>query len=235
MCDAPHALAQLSGENPDGWGIAVFEERVGWTLTKRPASAREDPQFLSSAQRLHGRTLLAHVRQRTVGSATLDNTHPFRAQNWVFAHNGTIDDVEALRRLVSSRRAAEVRGETDSELLFAYVLTRLDAATNQGDRGAANDGAIRGAVEDLLSNAEIGTFNFLLSNGATLYACRRGRPLALLERTGADRGSVLIASEPITGEQWLPVREATLLVVRRDPHVTWAPLLGGLQPLLQGV
>ena len=66
------------------------------------------------------------MRQKTVGPTRLENTHPFVSDGWVFAHNGTIQHQDALRARCSGRRLREITGDTDSELFFAYVLTRLD-------------------------------------------------------------------------------------------------------------
>ena len=125
--EAPRSLAALSREHRDGWGIAIWDDRDAWRLEKGIACAHEDARFHQLAER-HGELLVAHIRQRTVGCASLENTHPFQSGRWVFAHNGTIKDTEFLRANASPARRGEVRGQTDSELFFAYLLTRLDAA-----------------------------------------------------------------------------------------------------------
>ena len=42
---------------------------------------------------------VAHVRKATVGAPGLQNTHPFKrvlwGRDWVFAHNGTLPEVQA--------------------------------------------------------------------------------------------------------------------------------------------
>ena len=127
--EAPRSLAALSREHRDGWGIAVFDAQSGkWSVEKGIACAGEDERFHRLAIGTRGDLLVSHVRQKTIGDTSLANTHPFERGGWVFAHNGTIRDVAWLRAQVSAERAAEIEGETDSELLFAWVLTRLDEA-----------------------------------------------------------------------------------------------------------
>jgi hypothetical protein len=61
-----------------------------------------------------------------------------------------------------------------------------------------------------------GTANFLLSDGVVLYAHRFGRSLCLVERRGSSP-AVVIATEPLTDEPWLPLDDGTLLRCDR-PH-----------------
>jgi glutamine amidotransferase len=238
---APRSLSCLSREHPHGWGIAVYDgHRSSWRLHKEPVCADGDERFRDAAVTSTGHALIAHVRKRTVGPVAVENTHPFRRGGWVFAHNGTIDDMGPLRRGASPARLAEVSGTTDSEVFFAYVLTFLDALRD-AERGAPEsvEAALVAAVSALPS---IGAANFLLSNGEDLYAFRLGRSLFALERKPGDevrsrrcssetgavidtpwtsgRHAVLIASEAITDEPWVPVGERTLLSVRRRPIPT---------------
>lgn len=241
--EAPRSLAALSREHRDGWGIAVFGEEAGWHVEKGVACAGEDERFHRLAGGSRGDIFVAHVRQKTVGETSLANTHPFQRGRWVFAHNGTVKDVAWLRTHTSPERAAEIRGETDSEILFAWLLTRLDesgvahaAANHETDR------AIGRAARSAREREHFGAFNFLLSDGSTLYAHRYGRTMHLLERGPHDavrtrrtshdgtivetpwsqrRTAVLIASEKMTHEPWHDVEDGTLLRVDRRPLPHW--------------
>jgi glutamine amidotransferase len=242
---APRSLSCLSSEHPDGWGVAVCDSNKDrWTLQKEPACAGHDDRFRDVAVSSTGHSLVAHIRKRTVGPVGPENTHPFRRGRWVFAHNGTIDDLDALRRHASPARLAEVAGATDSEVFFAYLLTCLDA--QGGAEEAAPDAveaALARAADELLRRRSLGASNFLLSNGRELYAFRQGRTLFTLERRPGDtvrpsrrspetgmtldaswtarRHAVLVASEAISDEPWRSVEEGTLMAIRRrpEPHV----------------
>jgi predicted glutamine amidotransferase len=238
---APRSLSSLSKEHPDGWGVAVYDSRgSGWTLRKQPVCAGDDDRFTDVAVSSTGHSMVAHIRKRTVGPVGIENTHPFRRGRWIFAHNGTIDDLGALRRETSPERLAEVAGATDSEVFFAYLLTCIDT---EGGAEEAHPPAVEAALARAtaqLRSASVGASNFLLANGQELYAFRRGRTLFALERrpgdevrpsrrspeTGATidtswtarRRAVLIASEAITDESWRAVEEGTLVAVRQQPE-----------------
>ena len=212
-----------------------------WRLHKGTAPAGLDTRFHELAARSRGHLLVAHVRQKTVGPTHLENTHPFLRDGWVFAHNGTIQNQDMLRAGCSGRRLREISGETDSELFFAYVLTRLDErglTRLEGESSRASVTELIGEVTAELRAARIGAFNFVLSDGQTTFAHRFGRSLFVLERTPADpvrerrdvgpgaaimtrwtprRQAVFIASERITDEPWREVEDGTLLRIERTP------------------
>jgi predicted glutamine amidotransferase len=238
--EAPRSLAFLSREHRDGWGIGVYSQGGGWLLQRGTDCAHEDDDFHEVAAGSCGELLIAHVRKRTVGPVTLENTHPFEKSGWVFAHNGTIEDIEWVRSQVSLERLASLVGQTDSEILFAFLLSRLDEARiGSTGEGTATDVVLARALGDLYARPKLGACNFLLSNGRSLYAHRLGRTLFLLERRPGDavrverassetgavvetawspaRQAVLIASERITDEPWQEIGERTLLRVDRLP------------------
>ncbi|MBX3225169.1 MAG: class II glutamine amidotransferase [Labilithrix sp.] len=260
--EAPRSLARLSREHPDGWGVAAHggpdsipppSERSPhdgvWRIHKGTNPAGECDRFLDVASRSAGTVLIAHVRQKTVGPTSIENTHPFVQSGWVFAHNGTLVDHGSLRAATSARRLAEVRGNTDSEALFAFLLTRLDEAgvSRVGGCGTARQEATRvvaRAAEELRAR-KAGAFNFLLSDGVSCFVHRFGRSLFLLERTPSEPGrardagaegapppapwtprrhAVLVASERLTEEPWRELPEGTLLRIDRGPAPTilWA-------------
>src|SRR5256885_8254654 len=123
--EAPRSLAVLSREHGDGWGVGVYGDGEGWVIERGTLSAHADDDFHEVAAGSRGELLVAHVRKRTVGPVTLENTHPFRQGRWVFAHNGTIQDIAWVRAQTPASRLDAIRGETDSELLFAFLLSRL--------------------------------------------------------------------------------------------------------------
>jgi predicted glutamine amidotransferase len=242
--EAPRSLAALSRDHRDGWGIAVFDAARGaWSIDRGVLCATEDERFHRLAVGSHGDLLVSHVRQKTVGETSLANTHPFERGRWVFAHNGTIKDVVWLRAQVSPERHAEVNGETDSELLFAWLLTKLDeAGVALEPASSRTDRALGEATRAARERTDFGAFSFLLSDGATTYAHRFGRSLFLLERNPHDevrarrtsrdgtvvetpwspqRTAVFVASERITDEPWQNVEDGMLLRVDRMPTPAW--------------
>jgi predicted glutamine amidotransferase len=240
--EAPRSLAALSREHRDGWGLAVWDDSSSWRLDKGIACAHEDQRFHELASG-RGELLVAHIRQRTVGCSSLENTHPFHSGRWIFAHNGTIKDVAYLRASASAARRDAIRGQTDSELFFAFLLTRLDeAGLADAEPGAEADAVVRKAVRDVRARPDFGACNFLLSDSTCTYAHRFGRTLFLLERGPADavrvnressegvvvqtpwsqrRHAVLVASERMPDEPWEELAEGMLLRIDRFPLPRW--------------
>jgi len=196
LCEAPRSLRTLSREHADGWGVA-HHDGDDWAVDRSTACAAASDEYVDFARRA-ARLLIAHVRKATVGCTTLANTHPFERDGLVFAHNGTVTvDLE-----ISKARRAQITGETDSERLFAFVLTHVDAAGDV-ERGVA------AAVRVLHAMTNVGSANFLLSCGARLYGHRLGRSLYTLARPWG----VAVASERLTDEPWEEVPERGLVVV----------------------
>ncbi|WP_275976810.1 class II glutamine amidotransferase [Polyangium aurulentum] len=212
LAEAPKSLAALSHEHPDGWGIAVHDGR-DWGLYRNATCARDDEQFRSIASSARGRVLIAHIRKATVGNIDLSNTHPFRRDSWVFAHNGTITDLDYMERRTSSARRCEIEGSTDSERFFAYLLTALDeAGATAGSRKASPGAAyraLRTAVHAATSQPRFGAANFLLSDGEVMFVHRLGRTL----HTSSDANGVRVASEVPADGVWHEVPERTLLAI----------------------
>jgi predicted glutamine amidotransferase len=244
--EAPRSLAFLSQEHRDGWGIGVFSEKEGWTIERGTLCAHEDDEFHEVAAGSQGQLLIAHVRKRTVGPISLCNTHPFHEGRWVFAHNGTIQDIPWVRSHTPADRVQSLRGDTDSELLFAFLLSRLEETPIASEAPDDTDRALIAALHQLRAHPTLGACTFLLSDGERLYAYRSGRSLFLLERTPSDavrmeresietgavvetawspaRHAILVASEKITDEPWQDVDEGTLLRVDRHPAPRWQEL-----------
>lgn len=121
-------------KNPHGWGIARFQQnpsgRAGYgTLEKEPVKA-DRSRYLKERlrQSMRAFTLLAHIRQATIGSLDYNNTHPFQKTDdsgrcWTLAHNGTVFEEAALRRFIGLQE-----GQTDSERILLYLVDRINRA-----------------------------------------------------------------------------------------------------------
>lgn len=251
LTGVPRSLAKLSEQHPDGWGLAIHDATTRqWALHRGTERAHACERFREVAAQSRGHVLVSHVRQKTVGPTRLENTHPFASDGWIFCHNGTVKRTDLLAARTSPARRARIEGDTDSELLFAYLLSRLDerelvTLADDDARDTATE-LLEEVVRELRAE-EIGAFNFLLSDGATCFTHRSGRSLFLLERGPADpvrttrtidshtelltawtprRQAILVASEAITDEPWVEVPEGALLRIDRlpSPHLAYGNL-----------
>ena len=196
--------------NPHGWGLAHFHDSK-WTLIKEPRTLAgeniEDERF-----RFRSRTIVGHVRLRSCGSVSHVNTHPFVRGNWAFAHNGTISAIKKRPEFKLTKYRRE--GGTDSEHAFCYLLEKIEERPNN---------IVKVLEDEAEKICELGAFNFLLSDGETLYTygdhnlwyVAREHPfrkvqlkydrfeLELSDIKDAAERAILVATEPLTeGEDW---------------------------------
>ena len=164
-----------------GWGIGFYQSGEV-LLRRRPIDERAEIDVAAFAKDLRADVLIGHVRAATVGNLRTENTHPFRYRQWLFAHTGTIDGYPTLKSRVSEslpeflRR--NVRGDTDSELLFHLFLSFLHDAGNLGG-GPVDPSATKAALRATSSliqrlHAEEGAgdngMNLLVTDGEHMVA-----------------------------------------------------------------
>lgn len=172
------------------WGIGFYQGGEV-LLRRRPSDERITLDLARLAKDVRSDLVLGHVRAATFGSTRTENTHPFRYREWLFAHTGTIERYEQIKpRLLESIPEflrKNIRGDTDSEVLFHLVLSFLFDAGRLQDGGRADARTVAGALASTASLvdqlvAEEGgnpgfAMNALLTNGEMLGA---------LHRTGSD-------------------------------------------------
>lgn len=147
------ALKVRSKGMPLGWGLGFYQAGEV-LLRRRPIDDRAEIDVAAIAKDVRADVLIGHVRSATAGTLRTENTHPFRYRQWLFAHTGTIDGYPSIRaRLLDSlpeflRR--NVRGDTDSEIVFHLFLSHLHDA-GQLQFGAVPPDATRAALRSTLA------------------------------------------------------------------------------------
>jgi len=183
------ALTARASDGPLGWGVGFYQAGEV-LLRRRPADDRGVIEPPSLTRDVRTDALLGNVRSIAHGEARTENTQPFRYRNWLFGHHGTVNEFSRLReRLAESipdflRR--NVRGETDSELVFYLFLSFLhDAGKLRGPTPAdAVTDALRGtrALLDRLALEEgaedAGAMGLLVSDGELMAGINRGSDMA---------------------------------------------------------
>jgi glutamine amidotransferase len=177
LLEAPDSLAEQSRREPDGTGLGWFTADGEPCVDKRPVAAYEDEDFARRAREVQSRTFVAHVRYASTGSLDMRNTHPFEQDGRLFAHNGVIEGLDALDERLGAARSL-VRGDTDSERLFALITAETRAAG--GDVGAGIASAARWVADEL----PLFAMNIVLAGAGELWALRypETHDLHLLER-----------------------------------------------------
>lgn len=128
LISADNALETQSNRHPDGWGVAYYLLETPHII-KSEKSAINDKIFKQVSGIVSSHTVLAHIRKATLGKVDHLNTHPFQFGPWVFAHNGNVKGFhhkrDELMRLIDPSLQKYVLGQTDSELIFFLILTKL--------------------------------------------------------------------------------------------------------------
>jgi gamma-glutamyl hercynylcysteine S-oxide hydrolase len=204
LLEPPHSLRHQALEpryqtfgkmNPDGFGIGWYDRE----LREEPARYRttkpiwKDTTFESIAGLVRSNVVLAAVRAASPGMPIEEGANaPFTEGPWLFSYNGFVPGFSstvgrALRDKVSKQRVGALTGTTDSELLFALVLDRVDAGASPAD-------ALSSIVEvvDELVPARL---NLLLTDGERIAATAVRNSLFVLDDRDLNR-SVAVASEP---------------------------------------
>ncbi len=222
----------LSGyDHTNGWGIVTYEESQPH-LEKQSWAAYHGEHFQRAAAKTYSKMVLAHIRRATVGASILENTHPFASGKWAFAHNGTVPGFKKVRpqllKLISQKRAADIQGETDSEHVFAYLLTLIDRAEYDDPETVLAKAAAQIAKLATSANprAKLG-LNLMLTDGEQFFGTCLGRTLYYVERRGLydceicgfphihhdpriEYWGMVVASEPITHETWTKVPDGSV-------------------------
>lgn len=199
-----------SGPHADGWGLAFYEGRAA-RVFKEPLPAAESRclGFIAGYD-LRSTLVIGHIRKANPSrfGRTAANTHPFSRElggrSWVFAHNGKLPGVHDDPRFAVAR--FRPIGETDSEHAFCFLMDRLALAGGERPLGPAElVAALHGPVAQL---SELGELNLLLSDGVHLVAFASTRLHAVQRGCVEDHCAqrvVVLATAPLTDEQWRPV------------------------------
>jgi glutamine amidotransferase len=165
LLDAPDSLTVQSHREPDGTGLGWFDRDGTPHVSKQPLAAYDDTAFARRAQAVASSTFIAHIRFASTGSLRAANTHPFEQRGRLFAHNGVIEDLPALDAHLGAD-AALVKGDTDSERLFALITREI--AARDGDVEAG----ILAACTWVAANLPLFAINFVLATASGLWALR---------------------------------------------------------------
>ena len=184
LLDAPTSLLQLSETQPDGVGLGAFNPDGTPWVYRKPVAASRSQTFIADAHEVRSRTFLAHIRHATAGQPTRENTHPFEQHNRLFAHNGVLGGLDALRARLGDHSEL-VQGSTDSELYFTLMTKRIEE--NGGDIAAG----VAQAAQEIAAEIPLYSLNMVLTTPTDVWALRYPdtNELWILERSIAALGA----------------------------------------------
>ena len=243
--------------NGDGFGIGWYVPEINnepvTFVSVNPAWSNRNLRNL--APKIQTRCFVAHVRAASVGEVSESNCHPFQYKELLMMHNGGVENFGNIKRKIRSPLSDElynwIKGQTDSEHIFAYLLHQLKSSSN----GITTD-AITKAFEKTYSDlkqmmkdngvTEAAYLNMCVTNGSFLVATRyctdpKEEPLTLYHSEGGryvvddgvskmvapkdDDESVLIVSERLTDDSnWTLIPANHFVIVDNSLNVRIKPI-----------
>ena len=244
--------------NGDGFGIGWYvpelhEEPVTF-VSVNPAWSNRNLRNL--APKIRTECFIAHVRAASVGEVSESNCHPFQYKNLLMMHNGGVENFSRIKRKVREPLSDElynwIKGQTDSEHLFAYLLNHLFSEPLTTVTPESIMTAFEHTFNDLKKMMkdqgihDPAYLNMMVTNGNFFVATRyttdpTQEPLTLYHSEGGryvvedgisymvaphdDDEAVLIVSEKLTEEShWTAIPPNHFVVVDHDLNVRVRPI-----------
>jgi len=173
--------------NGDGFGIGWYVHSISTLpgLFRSITPAWSNTNLLYNAPLIRTNCLFAHIRAASEGGITEDNTHPFRYERFLMMHNGGIPKFQRIRRKVLALLDDElfnwIKGQTDSEHVFALLMQHVKEITVPGKRLTVDQ--IKQCFQktfDVLQQikvesgiaGEASTFNLMVTSGRRFFGTR---------------------------------------------------------------
>jgi predicted glutamine amidotransferase len=122
-----HAKLGAETTNGDGFGVGWYDTGPAPGVFRSIEPAWNNQNLRELAAHLRSPLFFAHIRAAIGSPVQQTNCHPFRCGRWLFMHNGFIADFATIKRdlvlAVDPSLFPEIKGSTDSEVLFHLALT----------------------------------------------------------------------------------------------------------------
>lgn len=243
--------------NGDGFGIGWYVADVDYepVVLVSVYPAWNNRNLRNLAPKVKTECLIAHVRAASVGDVTEANCHPFLYKNLLMLHNGGVEEFNKIKRHLRHPLEDElynwIRGQTDSEHIFAYLVNYLNTKSKEVTPETVMDAFEHTFqfVKQLMLEygvEEPAYFNMVVTNGLFIVGTRyvsdpNEEPLTLYHTKGSHyscedgvcqmvkgdiESSVLVVSEKLTdkAEDWTEVPKNHFVVVNSSLEVTTHPI-----------
>ena len=238
--------------NGDGFGIGWYVRELNnepvTFVSVHPAWSNRNLRNL--APRIRTDCLIAHVRAASVGEVSESNCHPFQYKNMLMMHNGGIENFSRIKRKLREPLSDElynwIKGQTDSEHIFAYLLNDLF----KNHQTLSPDGVVDAfentfaALKKMMAEngvTEPAYLNMVVTNGLFIVGARyvtdpKEEPLTLYHSEGSrfvvedgvthmmapedDDHAVLIVSEKLSDDKdWTLIPANHFVIVENSLNV----------------
>jgi glutamine amidotransferase len=245
--------------NGDGFGIGWYAPEVNYDpitfVSVNPAWNNKNLRNL--APKIKTECLIAHIRAASVGDVSESNCHPFQYKNLLMMHNGGVENFSRIKRQLRGPLTDEfynwIKGQTDSEHIFAFLLSRINSK-----HGITTPETVMEAFEYTFTYlkklmAENGIkdaayLNMVFTNGLFIvgtryvsdpkedaltlyhsinsrYVCEDG-VCRMLDPNEKDE-SVLLVSEKLTEtkEDWKEIPKNNFIIIEDNLNVKFKPIM----------
>jgi glutamine amidotransferase len=246
--------------NGDGFGIGWYVPEVNYEpvtfVSVNPAWSNRNLRNL--APKIKTGCFIAHVRAASVGEVSESNCHPFQYKNLLMMHNGGVENFELIKRKIREPLTDElynwIKGQTDSEHIFAYLLHQLLSARHDVVSPESVVDAFEKtfvALKQMMKVAGItepAYLNMAVTNGLFIVATRyvtepKEECLTLYHSEGTryvveggisqmaapedDDHAVLVVSEKLTEDKdWTLIPDNHFVIVDQSLNVRIRPIKG---------
>ena len=233
----------LTGFHKDGWGIAFYAENDVQIIRETIPAIYSDFIHCLKDYNFSSNLVISHIRLATQGKVKLKNTQPFcrelGGKMHVFAHNGDLKSIETSKNIKLGRYRP--LGETDSEYAFCFLMNLMEELwTSEKLPELKARLEVVSYFSAIIRN--LGPANFIYSDSEILFVHGHKRTqkdnrgilppgLFTLRRTcspareglkiegldlrlrGEKQEVLLVASVPLTSENWIPLAEGEIQAI----------------------
>ncbi len=238
--------------NGDGFGLGWYVPEVNYEpitfVSVNPAWSNRNLRNL--APKIKTSCMVAHVRAASVGEVSESNCHPFQYKNLLMAHNGGIENFPLVKRKIREPLTDElynwIKGQTDSEHIFAYLLnyllkTHKTIGTDEVADAFEHTFAFVNKLMKETGITDAAYLNMVITNGIFIVATRwvsdpKEEALTMYHSEGSryvvedgitrmeapedDDHAVLVVSEKLTdGPEWTLIPNNHLVMVEQNQNV----------------
>lgn len=222
----------------DGVGVGWYDEAGKSFIYRNTVPLWNDPNLKELSQYVKSACTVGYVRLAGTGEPLdISNCQPFRSGKLLFVHNGEISSFpQTLYRPIRDRLSDSaynlIKGMTDSEHIFALFVDIFQSSPN-----STLLSALRATLQTLTQLAQkhdtsLST-NLIVSDGqavvAVRYAYQTQAPTLYWScDDGNNPKQFIVASEPLSSQNWTAFPEQSILVVQADSLVPTITLLDGV-------
>jgi predicted glutamine amidotransferase len=122
-----HSRLGAETTNGDGFGVGWYGDGPIPGVFHSIEPAWNDQNLRELADHISSPRFFMHIRAAIGSAVQQTNCHPFRHENWLFMHNGYINELATIKRdlilAIDPSLFAKIQGQTDTEVLFYLALT----------------------------------------------------------------------------------------------------------------